>query len=162
MSWLSFFLCSKIRMETVPASGTEQNSRRLQKTFRTAERLERSYPHLSIINRRNWHLATRQVAGLHRAVPSTTLDKAVWLCSYYISTQQYVKLHFPLFVRNIAPRRRVASSRSVWDGQSGASRSGSGNFPHLIVTKTRKSPLFCTEFLTSMLDKYRDVRYDYF
>jgi hypothetical protein len=35
------------------------------------------FPHLSITHRRNWHLAIRQVAGFHRAVPSTTLDKAV-------------------------------------------------------------------------------------
>ena len=31
----------------------------------------------SFVCRRIWHLSFRQVAGFHRAVPSTALDKAV-------------------------------------------------------------------------------------
>ena len=40
-------------------------------------------PHLSF-HRRIWHLTLPQVAGLHRAVPSTTLDK-VFNCIFIIT-----------------------------------------------------------------------------
>ena len=36
----------------------------------------------SLVCRRIWHLSFRQVAGFHRAVPSTALDKAV--CNFLI------------------------------------------------------------------------------
>ena len=45
-------------------------------------------------SRRIWHLAILQVAGLHRAVPSTTLDKAVQLCHHYTRYSVFVKVFF--------------------------------------------------------------------
>lgn len=162
MSWLSFFLCSMYGWRRFHASGTEQNSRRSQKTAPQAEQFRKGA--ILIFRSLTAGIGTlpqRQVAGLHRAVPSTTLDKAVWLCSHYNSARPYVKLHFPPIVRK-APHRPPPLPRRRGRAQSSRRRLREGNFRHPIVTKARKSLLFCSEFLTSMLDKYSDVSYDYF
>ena len=43
----------------------------------------------SLVCRRIWHLSFRQVAGFHRAVPSTALDKAV--CNFLIYSTYFFK-----------------------------------------------------------------------
>ena len=44
----------------------------------------------SLVCRRIWHLSFCQVAGFHRAVPSTTLDKAV--CNFFIYYKDFFKI----------------------------------------------------------------------
>ena len=59
--------------------------------------------------RRIWHLAVQQVAGFHRAVPSTTLDKAVQLYPDYTKTAEKVKrkvlisAKFPVYLSGNPP-----------------------------------------------------------
>ena len=43
----------------------------------------------SLVCRRIWHLSFRQVAGFHRAVPSTALDKAV--CNFLVYSTYFSK-----------------------------------------------------------------------
>ena len=59
--------------------------------------------------RRNWHLAEKQVAGLHRAVPSVTLDKAIQLHSYYKGFFQNVNRKASVF-------RAFCPYFSSWNG----------------------------------------------
>ncbi len=66
-------------MYTWSETGLDYIVQAIKKAPRSAERLMLMHPHLSIHYRRIWHLAFAQVAGLHRAVPSTTLDKAIHL-----------------------------------------------------------------------------------